>query len=279
MNQINKKHILEWIILILIWILFWIWIFQLFISSFFWNIKTIDYILINNDSNNNIDNIKIIEKPILIIKTENWIIINDWIQKLDIEKIKNETNNQTDINNYNKENVSDINKIYNLNFDILYKEDHYKWWVFINELDDLWVENMKIETLTFNNWKIVPVVQSIWKNTPLEEIWRTYFNTDVVYLNKEKNLRAFVLYAHSNYWKGWVEIWEDLLKLKENDKIILWNKKIEIKKIKTKYDTNLEFDKILVDYWNNKYDVIFYTCYKINWKIPWKKFYLWKMIK
>lgn len=264
------KKIIEWIILVSIWILFWIGVFQLFISSFFWNIKNIDYISLNWDNS-----IKIVEKPVLIIKTETGITVNDWITQNDIKNIFTEEDKKTNITNNEK-----IPNEYELKIeDLISKNNKYNGWYFINELDNIGVEWMKLETLTFNNGKIVPVVQSIWWNVPFEEIWRTYLNTDLIYLNKSKNLRAFVLYAHSNYWKWWVEVWEDLLKVKENETLTLWNKKIKITKIETKYDNNLEFNKILSDYWNNEYDVIFYTCYKIDWKYLWKKFYLWKVVK
>ena len=282
-NKFSKKNIFEILLLSIIWIIFWIWIMELFISSIFWNIKTVDYINIwNNQWSWSNENIKIIEKPILITKTDSEIKINDWLNIEEINKIIQENDkkeNENEINNSNIEEQEKIPNEYEIELKDLIKKEWYNGWYFIDKIKKEGIENINMETAIFSDWRIVPVVQSIWANVPLEEIWRTYFNTDYVYLDKEHNYKAFVMYAHSNYWKWWVEIWETLLKEKIWSIITLWNKKIKIIDIQTKKDSNLEFNKILSKYWNDQNDVIFYTCYKIDWKYLGKKFYIWKVIE
>ena len=279
----NKKQYIKIIteVIILLWIGFFFgsWLFQLFMNSYFGNIKNIDFIVIPDVKS--WKDYEVVEKPILLTQSGSAIYLNNGYN----ESIMNtwiESDTGTTSTWYSADsnsNIVDLSKYYALKLENLKQIDNkYNGWIFIDKLNNKWVNQLWIEQISFTNWRIVPVVQSIGSDLPMEKVWRTYFNSNTVYLDKAKQMKAFVMFAHSNYWEGWVEIGEQLIKMNKGDTLQVWDTNVKITNIMIQKDNSLRFDKVLEYYWNNQQDIIFYTCIKIDWKILWKIFFIAKKV-
>lgn len=159
--------------------------------------------------------------------------------------------------------------------------NEYSWGYFMDNLKDSWKLNFNFNILEIKKNPYLVINNFIGTN---DKIWKNFLSSEI--FKRDKWWESLVLYAHSNYWKKNKErAWEEILKLKELDKINfispnLWSKELSVIKILNLEDpiSQDEIQDILDYYYKTKGDLILYTCSKLkNW-IKWKRFIILKLL-
>jgi len=236
----------------------WIWLAQLFESTYVWNSKNYDFFVIDNN-----------DKPIepIIIKefitgtgeiSAPIVSLSQKIQESNSWTLKDDSS-FSEIQSINPDELKDIYKQYSINIpsEELNKPNINKGGYFVDKYLSSGIKDIDSEYFKFGDESISPIVQSIGKELPLTKIGYTYFNSDMLHLNDKQ--MAYTLYAHSNFGKGGNYIWEKVLKLNKWNTFYINNNKFMIQEIYS-LNNNDKLDWILIDYIKLHSDILIYTC-------------------